>query len=97
MADEPLLNDDSDEVTKEDLKALHRIYPELGQGGKIDDIERNNAYNQIIKNRTKFKDDPLSDEDIREMSANREKKQKGKPEGFYDHPRSPKSKSKDEE
>lgn len=103
MADD-MLNDDHPDVTKEDFKALRRIYPELGQGGSIDDIERNNAYTHIIKNRTKWKDDPFTDEEIREMvgyskGKNVEKKEKkrGKPEGFYDHPRSPKPMQKDDE
>lgn len=92
MADEKpdLLNDDHPDVTKEDYKALHRVYPELGQGGSIDDIERNNAYAHIIKNRTKFKDDPFTDEEIRDMSANREKKSEKK-NPLHDHPSSSKS------
>lgn len=111
MADKKtkLLNDDSEEVTKEDLKALHRIFPELGRGGSISDEERNNAYVNIIKNRTKWKDDPDSEDDIRERSTNpigrlgkRDSdgelvpaKRKGKPADFYDHPRSPKGKESD--
>lgn len=96
MADEKpdagLLNEDSPEVTKDDYKALHRIYPELGQGGSLDDIEKNNAFTHIIKNRTKFKDDPFSDDEIRDMSANREKSKKAdvkeKAKKIYDNPRS---------
>jgi len=88
MADKKMLSDDSEEITKEDMKSLRRVFPELGKGGSVSDIERNNAYVNIIKNRTKYKNDPklmLTDDEIREVSLNREKP---KPSPLYDHPRS---------
>lgn len=66
-----LLTDESPEVTKEDYKRLQRIFPELGRGGGgLDEVDINNAYGLIIKSRTKYKKDPFTDAEIREMATN---------------------------
>lgn len=108
MADksEPkLLTEDSDEVTKDDYKALHRVFPELGREsrGRVNETDINNALVNIIKNRTKLKDNPLTEREIREMATNpakrlgnreeddeEDRKTKNKKSPLYDHPRSKK-------
>ena len=64
-----LLNDESPEVTKDDLKMFQRIF--TGPDGRhgLDEIEVNNAYANIIRNRTKWRDDP-DDNEIRRSATN---------------------------
>jgi len=76
------LNADSPEVTKGDYKRFRRIFSdmELRESGPEGDVvshdmspeEINNAYVNIIKSRTKYADNPLTDEEILDLSLNRE-------------------------
>jgi len=60
----------SPEVEKEDVYSFHRIFPDGGGGRSLSEIELNNAIILILKNRTKWKEDPFTDQEIREMTTN---------------------------